>query len=284
MKSFIFIGGDSRSIYAAEKLGQRYSCTAFGITEGEKLPENLSDYAVLPLPASTDGVHINCPLLKSAPPPEFDILEKTVKKGGTVFTSKEFPALREICLKNGFSLVNYFEREELAVKNAVPTAEGALEIAIRELPVTLFGAEVLITGFGRIAKLLVKYFSALGAKVSAAARKYGDLAWIEAYEAKPVNFNTAGEFETAIKKADIIINTVPAVIFDKKRLTLIKNGALFIELASVLSAEDEGLAADRGIKLIWARSLPGKIAPITAGHIIADTIGNIIAERSVADA
>ncbi|MGN0655841.1 MAG: dipicolinate synthase subunit DpsA [Ruminiclostridium sp.] len=284
MKSFIFIGGDSRSIYAAEKLGERYSCTAFGIAEGEKLPESLSDYAVLPLPASIDGIHINCPLLKTAPPPGFDILEKTVKRGGTVFTSKEFPALRETCLKNGFSLVNYFEREELAVKNAVPTAEGALEIAIRELPVTLFGAEVLITGFGRIAKLLVRYFSALGAKVSAAARKYGDLAWIETYGAKPVNFNTPGEFETAIKKADIIINTVPAVIFDRKRLTLIKTGALFIELASVMSAEDEGLAADRSIKLIWARSLPGKTAPITAGHIIADTIGNIIAERSVADA
>ena len=284
MKSFIFIGGDSRSIYAAEKLGQRYSCTAFGITEGEKLPESLSDYAVLPLPASTDGIHINCPLLKSAPPPGFDILEKTVKRGGTVFTSKEFPALRETCLKNGFSLVNYFEREELAVKNAVPTAEGTLEIAIRELPVTIFGAEVLITGFGRIGKLLVRYFSALGAKVSAAARKYGDMAWIEAYGARAVNFNTPGELDTAIKKADIIINTVPAIIFDRKRLTLIKTGALFIELASVLSAEDEALAADRGIKLIWARSLPGKTAPITAGYIIADTIGNIIAERSVADA
>ena len=120
--------------------------------------------------------------------------------------------------------------------------------------------------------------------ISAAARKYGDLAWIEAYGANPVNFNTAGEFETAIKEADIIINTVPAVIFDRRRLTLIKNGALFIELASVFSAEDSALAADRGIKLIWARSLPGKTAPVTAGHIIADTIANIIAERSVADA
>lgn len=283
MKSFIFIGGDSRSIYAAEKLGERYCCTLYGISGEEKLPESLSDYAVLPLPASTDGVHINCPLLKSAPP-GFEILEKTVKKGGTVFTSREFPALQEICLKNGFPLVNYFEREELAVKNAVPTAEGALEIAIRELPVTIFGAEVLITGFGRIGKLLVRYFSALGAKVSAAARKYGDMAWIEAYGARAVNFNTPGELDTAIKRADIIINNVPAIIFDRKRLTLIKTGALFIELASVLSAEDEALAADRGIKLIWARSLPGKTAPITAGHIIADTIGNIIAERSVADA
>ena len=86
MKSFIFIGGDSRSIYAAEKLGERYCCTLYGISGEEKLPESLSDYAVLPLPASTDGVHINCPLLKSAPP-GFEILEKTVKKGGTVFTS-----------------------------------------------------------------------------------------------------------------------------------------------------------------------------------------------------
>jgi hypothetical protein len=34
-----------------------------------------------------------------------------------------------------------------------------------------------------------------------------------------------------------------------------------------------------GIKTVWALSLPGKVAPITAGAIIKDTVLNIIAEE-----
>jgi hypothetical protein len=37
--------------------------------------------------------------------------------------------------------------------------------------------------------------------------------------------------------------------------------------------------AGTGVKVIWALSLPGKVAPVTAGEIVADTILNIIAEN-----
>ena len=36
-----------------------------------------------------------------------------------------------------------------------------------------------------------------------------------------------------------------------------------------------------GVKVIWALSLPGKIAPVTSGAIIKDTIMNIIKELGV---
>ena len=49
---------------------------------------------------------------------------------------------------------DYYRREELAVGNAIPTAEGAVGIAIREYPGTINGAKCLITGFGRIGKNL----------------------------------------------------------------------------------------------------------------------------------
>ena len=65
--------------------------------------------------------------------------------------------------------------------NAVPTAEGAVQIAMEELPITLHRARVLVLGFGRLGKLAAHRFAALGAKVSVAARKWADLAWAEAY-------------------------------------------------------------------------------------------------------
>ncbi len=288
MNSFIFIGGDMRSIYAAQRLGKRYACCAYGFD----LPEQTADvhilnepvacdYAVLPLPASLDGENINCPYRSdSLAPIGFDILKRTVKKGGTVFTSKSFPALEKICREEGFSLVNYFEREELTVLNAVPTAEGALEIALRELPFTIHGSNVLITGFGRIGRVLAQDLSALGADVYAASRKYSDAAWTRVYGCKPVNLTAAGEFEQALKAADLIINTAPADIFDRKRLMLIRRDTVMIDLASKISVEDLTLAEDVGVKVIWARSLPGKTAPVTAGRIIAETLENILAERS----
>lgn len=288
MNSFIFLGGDMRSLYAAQRLGRRYDCRVYGIDPPE-LPAGihrsdrplLCDCAVLPLPASMDGKTVYSPYLREGEPPiGFDILYSSVKRGGTVFTSRSFPLLEQVCADGGFSLTNYFEREELAVLNAVPTAEGALEIALRELPFTIFRSKVLITGFGRCGKTLARVFAALGAKVSVACRKYADLAWAEIYGCTPIPL---GELDGALPQADLIVNTVPAKIFGRKRLLLIRKDTVLLELASVPSIGDEELAMQAGIKVIWARSLPGKTAPVTAGEMIAQTLENIILERSLRD-
>lgn len=291
MNSFIFIGGDMRSLYAARRLGRRYDCRVYGIDAPEfpaglhkSVCPELCDFAVLPLPASMDGQTVYSPYLPDGEPPiGFDVLPLAVKPGGTVFTSRSFPLLEQVCAESGFTLTNYFEREELTVLNAVATAEGALELALRELPFTVFRSKVLITGFGRVGKALARAFTALGAEVSVACRKYADLAWAEIYGCKPIPLLTAGELERALPQADLILNTVPARIFDRKRLLLIRKDTLFLELASAPSIEDEALAEKAGISVIWARSLPGKTAPITAGEIIADTLENIIMERSIRD-
>ena len=39
------------------------------------------------------------------------------------------------------------------------------------------------------------------------------------------------------------------------------------------------MAEKLGVKTIWALSLPGKVAPDTAGDIILNTVLNIIRER-----
>lgn len=40
-------------------------------------------------------------------------------------------------------------------------------------------------------------------------------------------------------------------------------------------------ATQLGVKVIWALSLPGKVAPVTSGRIIRDTIFNILNELGV---
>ena len=90
----------------------------------------------------------------------------------------------------GLILRDYFAREELAVANAVPTAEGAVQLAMEQMPVTIHGARVLITGFGRVGQAAARRFAALGARVSVAARRYEQLALAESegYGAEPVSY------------------------------------------------------------------------------------------------
>lgn len=49
----------------------------------------------------------------------------------------------------------------------------------------------------------------------------------------------------------------------------------------VSAGVDFDAAKAYGLKVIWALSLPGKIAPVSSGAIIKDTIMNIIKELGV---
>ena len=53
-----------------------------------------------------------------------------------------------------------------------------------------------------------------------------------------------------------------------------------IDLASAPGGVDAEAAERLGIKVISALSLPGKVAPETAGEIIKNTVYNIIKEES----
>ena len=280
MERFLFFGGDLRMLYAAEYLNKGRSCFVYGFENAEEFPVPAAgriipcDYAVLPLPVTVDGQHINMPFHSENP--DFSVILEAVKKGGTVFTGKSCPYLDRLCGENGITLKNYFGREELQVMNAIPTAEGALEIMLRELPVTVFGVKVLITGFGRIGEAMARMLVSLGASVTVGARRYEQLAKARGMGCEAVLIS---EIEETLPTYEAVINTVPAAIFDRKRLLMLKKDCLVIDLASKTGVEDMELAASVGIKVIWALSLPGRTAPVTAGQIIGKTIENMLIEE-----
>lgn len=282
MKNFLFLGGDLRMLYAARHLNKRYDCFVYGFDKGEITPpvavlREPAKYSavILPLPASLDGQHISAPY--SSENIDLAFIGQVLEDGGTVFTSKDFPYLDQICEKHGYLQENYFGREELQLMNAVPTAEGALEIMMRELPVTIFGLSVLITGFGRIGKVLARQLTALGARVTVAARSCEQLAQAQIAGCETVKLGA--ELDGVLSVTDVILNTVPAPIFDRRRLMLLRKECLIIDLASKKSVEDMELAQSAGVNVVWALSLPGKTAPVTAGEIIGKTIENMLTER-----
>ncbi len=286
--SFALVGGDMRQAQLAALLAndghtvRAYALDKCPLAENISRGDNLSelsrhcDCVVLPIPALTDGDRLNAPL--SADSYLIDDLFALFHTGQTVIAGKVNNALFEKAGRSGIRLYDYLEREEFTVMNAVPTAEGAIELAMHELSKTLHGSKCLVIGFGHIGKLLSSYLKGLGADVTASARRFGDLAWISAYGYKSVQTYDISE---SLGDFDVIFNTVPALILDSEKLQKVNQNCICIDLASKPGGIDMRAAERLGIKAIWALSLPGKVAPASAGAAMQNTIYNILNEWGI---
>lgn len=285
--SFWVVGGDLRQVKLAQLLQEDgHTVQTYGMEHrpdpgalpGSDTMKGMeqADCVVLPLPVTVENGILNAPLSDLRIPVEE--LLGGLQAGQLVCAGRVTPAMRVLAERRHLILRDYFEREELAVANAVPTAEGAIQIAMEELPTTLFGLRVLVIGFGRLGKVLAHRLHGLGAQVTVSARNYGDLAWIEAYGYRSEH---TGQLTGWLSAYDLIINTVPARVLDLPQLLDLKEDCLVIDLASKPGGVNFKAAAQLGTKVIWALSLPGKAAPVTSGQIIRDTVYHILQELEV---
>lgn len=284
-KNFAVIGGDSRQARLCGLLVQEgHHVRAFAL-ERCNLPSQAvqcdtvreacteADCIVLPMPLSREQGMLNAPLAREAVPvcDVFAGMEAGMLACGGAVDEQS----RQLAKKQGIRLVDYLEREELAVANAVPTAEGAIQIAMEELPVTISGSNCLVIGSGRIGKALSARLRALGASVAVSARKPQDLACIRAMGNRPLRTSS---LEYELSGFDAIFNTVPAPVLGKAQLRRVRGDALIIDLASRPGGVDFDYARELGLQVHWALSLPGKVAPLTSAEIVRDTVCNIMEE------
>lgn len=272
--SFAVIGGDKRQSYLAEMLlHEGSSVHSFGnpflkcVSSLDTALQN-ADILLLPFPISTDGVYLNSP--ENYEIPLSDLLKRASEHGiKSVFGGAIKPAVSENAEKLGLKLIDYGKNESLLLGNALCTAEGAIEIAMRELPITVHGAKAVVIGYGRIGKMLAAKLKVLGAEVSAVARKQADRTLIECNGITPYPFE---HLESALKSADLIYNTVPSPVIGESVLRSVPSDALIIDLASSPGGVDGSAAKKAGVRVIWALSLPGKTCPKSAARIIMRAI------------
>ncbi|MDE7094073.1 MAG: dipicolinate synthase subunit DpsA [Oscillospiraceae bacterium] len=286
-KIILVAGGDLRYGYTAGKLAEQFETYAMGFTrqvipfETVKLAESradglpMCDVLVLPMPVSDDGVLVNAPFSRR------NISVKSLLpllKPNALVLGGKFGKSQEIFQESGFEMIDYLAREELATRNAVPTAEGAIQIMLEEMASTIYGSKIMILGFGRIGSRLALLLQAMGAKVTVVARNVVKRAEAELLGCESMAFS---ELENAVKNFDVICNTVPAQVITKPVLEKIQENALILDLASKPGGIDLESAQMLNRRVVWALSLPGKTAPITAGEIIAKTILHILDERGM---
>ena len=284
INSFGVIGGDERQIALAESIAEDgYKVYVYGFIKNflnEKIEKSSltelirkSDCIILPLPVTKDFINLNAPF--STENIVLNDVFAEMLKNKKIFCGASERLSKISNLWGDLAVKDYSKREEFAVNNAVPTAEGAIEIAMKETKKTINSSRCLISGFGRIGKVLAKMLNGLGADVTVSARKPVDLAFIKLLGYRPILTSQIKE----LKNYDIIFNTIPSLIFDRETLLNSNKELLIIDLASLPGGVDFKEAENLGIKTIHALALPGKVAPYTAGEIIKNTVYNMIKEE-----
>lgn len=285
--TFGIIGGDKRQLSAGRMImSEGYTVNLSCFEDLENLLTDFSnvmsfnecalcsDVIILPLPLTKDGVTLNTPFCKKRIQLNDDFAK--MFRGKKVFCPIKEKLIKTSHFWKDAEVYEFLNREEMQVCNAVPTAEGAIEIAMHEYEGTVNSSKCLITGYGRIGKVLADMLAGLGAKVYVSARSKEALEWIRLKGYTPIehkNLINSSEF-------DIIFNTVPAKIIDSHIMAKIATNALIIDLSSLPGGVDFDSAKRMGIKVIHALSLPGKVAPKTSGEIIKNTIFNILEEEN----
>ncbi len=267
MENYLFLGGDKRIIYAAELISQCCGVAAAGLGDRFSPPEGKYDRIVLPLPFSRDGVNINAPL--SDKPLALELITEYAQPGALILSGGSSERLETLCGENSLRLADYFAGEELTLKNALLTAEGAVSLMISESDAALFNSSAVITGYGRIASYLARLLREFRCRVTIAARNpvQREKALLDGFCTLPAEL--AG---LAAASADFIINTVPAALFTEESFGRMRGGAVYIELASKPPQPEKAWAEAAGLKHIMASGLPGKFSAKTAGEAIANAL------------
>lgn len=287
------LGGDMRQYAVAKELSKKnvsvyvsglcMECIdgrAIKLCEEYSSAVSAADAVVLPLPAATDGVWLNCLGCKKEDRISLENIisamsEKAVLLGGSI--------PRSIAVKaqaRGIKVYDYFLSEKLQIKNAYITAEAALSVAMNSLDRCIRGSRVAVTGTGRISRLLSELLVSVGADVCTVGRSNDKLVYFELSGCETLIMNENWQDEL-LEGYDVIFNTVPSWLFDRNFLENVDKDTLIIELASAPGGVDICAARELMSNVRWAPSLPGKYAPYSAGKLIAECIVEIMSSEEV---
>ncbi len=253
------IGGDERLRTTATELrALGYAVDSIGLYKDKNGEVDSSQVLLLPVPTTRDKIHIYAPLTEQkillADIPKMARGKRVLCAGYT------FPETNQI---------DYGKSDAYAYKNAVPTAEGAIRIAIERTPFTLWQSRVLVIGYGRVGKVLAERLRAFGCFVTVAARKPADHALSGVFGFETTDSTALSD----LHKFDIIFNTVDVPILETAAKSLVEKCVIDLSSRGGLSAES---AKQNRIDYCFAPGLPGKTAPVTAGKIVAETVHEIL--------
>jgi dipicolinate synthase subunit A len=282
-----FIGGDARQLEVIQmfsELDASITLIGFdnlhnqfsGISKSKLTPDAVKNADALILPAvGTDESGIVDSIFSTGELVLKDEHIGALPKHCTVYTGMAKGYLKKLCARHSISLVQLFDRDDVAIYNSIPTAEGALMMAIQNTDITIHGSVCMVLGFGRTGVTMARTLKGLGARVKVGVRRSDHFARAEEMGYEP--FYTRDLIDQ-VHNIDLLFNTIPTMIVTAQVIANIPHRAVIIDLASKPGGTDFRFAEKRGIKALLAPSLPGIVAPKTAGRILANALCQLISE------
>lgn len=261
VKEIAIIGNDLRSNY----LKKMYEDDKYSIIENYKYCNNI----ITSIPFSRDSIYLTGTDIKIDNIIEF---VKEENKDITIISGGIKEDIKNLLITNNVKYIDLLDFEDIAILNNIPTAEGAIYVAMEKTNITLCNSKCLILGYGRIGKILSKMLNGIGSNVYVEARKDSDLAWIKAMGYTGIHLDDIDKY---LNEFDYIFNTIPSVILDKDRIDLLKKDVCIIDLASSYGLDYE-YAKELGLNVNIALGLPSKVAPYTAAKYLKDKIDTVV--------
>jgi len=280
----VFVGGDARHLEIIQKfidldatvdlVGYDLLKNQFdGISRVKLTNEVLKKADALILPAVGTDDHGNIDAVFSNEKLILNMeLIGSLPKNAKIYTGMAKPFLKKVCADHNIDLIELFSRDDVAIYNSIPTAEGVLMLAIQHTDITIHASHC----FGRTGFTIARLLKKLGALVKVGVLTSDHFA--RAMEMGLQPFYTQ-DLQHQVMNTDILFNTVPALIITAQVITRIPQRTVIIDLASKPGGTDFRFAEKRGIKAILAPSLPGLVAPKTAGLILANVLCQLLEEQ-----
>ena len=229
----------------AGRSGALDCCVNLLMEKGYTFTSNLTDpvtHLILPVPSVDEDGHIK------GDGPLQEVLAKLSPTTTVIGGNLPQQLLGE------HPVIDLLQDEDYVCQNAYITAHCAMALAAEQLDTTFRDCRCLIIGWGRIGKCLAEVMARLEAEITVAVRNPRDKAILEAlgYKSMDIAKIVPTDYE-------LIFNTAPYLLLPDCR-----GNALKIDLAS-----KPGIT---GKDVIWARGLPGKMAPAAAGKQMARRI------------
>lgn len=279
------LGGDAREMPLIEALLSEFKVACFARPESLTPKGTIRCETITEVLYGADGVILPMPGLKNdgslfskmeEPVCLYEEDFSSLKPGTIVLVGAASNLLRGIAQKYSLDLMPLVETDEIAIPNAIPTAEGAIALAISESEITLDGSISMILGYGRVGQALAKRLHALGSRVVIANRGEERAALAEEAGFDVIPW---GVWSNIAPKVEYLFNTVPTPLLTAGIIETLKKEVLILDLASSPGGTDFAAAKEQGIKAILAAGLPGRYAPVTAGKILMNVYPGKLREK-----
>ncbi|WP_138493928.1 dipicolinate synthase subunit DpsA [Paenibacillus pinistramenti] len=280
-QTIVFLGGDARQLEVIGKCTELDANVKLsGFDQLKTLPQGVSserltaellseaDALILPVLSCNDGGVVSSSFSEEKLVLKEELIA-ALPKHALIYTGVAKPYLLKLCEKYGIKVIQVLDRDEVAIYNSIPTAEGALMIAIQNTDITIHGSVCAVLGMGRTGFTMARTLQGIGAKVRMGVRRKEQYARAEEMGWNPFLTQDLADEASGF---DLIFNTIPNMIITAQVLSKLSPKAVIIDLASAPGGTDFRFAEKRGIKAILAPGLPGIVAPRTAGIIMANCI------------